>query len=212
MTRLALGLVLTLIGASSALAGNVGGTPGSTLGASLGISAGESLEARQLGHPGGVRVAEVARRSAAARAGIKPGDIILQLGGDPIASVEALALSLAGREAGKPVAVKVLRDGRERILTAHPDAGSALLGAAPTRAAELEQALEVELEQALSEGAIEWSLPNGTLVARLDGGRDFAIRVDGEQPNQRLIIEVDGRVVLDTAELDDEFVIDLELE
>lgn len=213
MNRLVTSLVFTLLTASQAVAGQPASNPDSARGAALGIEVADSLEARQHGHDGGVVVASVEPRSAAARAGIRQGDVLLQLGGDPIVSAEALARSLAAREAGKPVAVRLLRNGREKVLTAQPTAGEAQLRVdVPVVSERIERELDIALSDALAEGSLAWSLPEGSLVAKLDGGPDLSIRVNGEGDEQHLVIEIDGEVVVDTRESEGEFTIDLDFD
>lgn len=67
--------------------------------------------AQQLGYePGiGVLVVQVVRRSSAARKGIRPGDVILQLNRRPVTTVEEYAAVLSKVEAGEAVMLLVLR-------------------------------------------------------------------------------------------------------
>ncbi len=65
----------------------------------------------------GVLVAEASSGSTAARSGVERGDVIRRIGGENVATVtEALAALRAARERGKPVEVRVVRDGRERQI------------------------------------------------------------------------------------------------
>jgi S1-C subfamily serine protease len=56
-----------------------------------------------------VIVSTVEPDSSAARAGLKPGDIIVALDGAPIAGADDLVRALTGEKIGRPVAVDVLR-------------------------------------------------------------------------------------------------------
>lgn len=67
---------------------------------------------------GGVRVVEV-QEGAGARAGLRPGDIILAVGREPIASAASLGARLAGADG--PVALLVLRDGARMYLALSPE-------------------------------------------------------------------------------------------
>ncbi|UCH74526.1 MAG: RIP metalloprotease RseP [Rhodospirillales bacterium] len=65
-------------------------------------------------------VAAVAPESAAARAGIEPGDRVISVDGDPLERYE----DLAGRVAlhpGDPIEVEIERDGRTLAMTVTPD-------------------------------------------------------------------------------------------
>ncbi|HSD50625.1 MAG TPA: trypsin-like peptidase domain-containing protein [Candidatus Methylomirabilis sp.] len=61
-----------------------------------------------------VRVAEVHAGTAAERAGIRAGDLIVILGDSPIGSLDDLQLTLGRHRLGEPLAVQVFRNG-ERI-------------------------------------------------------------------------------------------------
>jgi len=63
---------------------------------------------------GAVMVGTVESHSAAARAGLRAGDIIVALDGETIAGADDLVRALTGEKIGKPVALDVLR-GTERL-------------------------------------------------------------------------------------------------
>jgi len=62
----------------------------------------------------GVMVTEVQPDSAAASAGLKPGDVIILIGNNPIASPDDLQLVLSRHPVGVPLAIDVIRS-RERF-------------------------------------------------------------------------------------------------
>jgi S1-C subfamily serine protease len=62
----------------------------------------------------GVMVTEVQPDSAAANAGLKPGDIIILVGNNPIASLDDLQLVLSRHPVGVPLAIDIIRN-RERF-------------------------------------------------------------------------------------------------
>lgn len=64
----------------------------------------------------GVYVYEVISGGAAAKAGMKSGDVILELGGVQVDKVAAVQAYLSERSPGEIVSVKVLRDNREITL------------------------------------------------------------------------------------------------
>ena len=82
--------------------------------ASLGISAQTVADAS--GQPAGVGIVRVVPGGAAATAGIQPGDIILDLAGQPVPSVAALQSVLAARKPGDRVQTRISRDGDESTV------------------------------------------------------------------------------------------------
>jgi S1-C subfamily serine protease len=83
--------------------------------ASLGIAAQTVADAA--GQLAGVGIVRVTPGGAAARAGIKPGDIITGLAGQPVASVAALQSVLAAHRPGDRVQARVSRNGTESTVT-----------------------------------------------------------------------------------------------
>lgn len=70
--------------------------------------------------PTAVRVAEVHAGTAAEQAGIRPGDLIVLLGGNPIGSLDDLQLILGRHRLGEPLAVQIVRHGERISLDVHP--------------------------------------------------------------------------------------------
>jgi aminopeptidase YwaD len=66
----------------------------------------------------GVRLGVVVPDGAAARAGMREGDIIVRLGDVPVQSFEALRAALQVRRPGDPIQVVYLRDGEDRTTQA----------------------------------------------------------------------------------------------
>lgn len=69
-----------------------------------------------LGERPAVRVSEVMAGSPAARAGLRPGDLILALAGEPVQSIPSLAAAVAARNG--PTELTVLRDGKALTVSA----------------------------------------------------------------------------------------------
>jgi serine protease Do len=65
----------------------------------------------------GALVAAVAPGGAAAKAGIEPGDVILQYNGKPIANRDELVAAVVATRPGTNVPVQVLRDKKERTIS-----------------------------------------------------------------------------------------------
>ena len=71
-----------------------------------------------LSRPVGVFVRDIHESSPADRAGLRRGDVILTIDGREVQDVEALRFRVATHAVGQAVSVGVLRDGRERSLSA----------------------------------------------------------------------------------------------
>ncbi len=66
----------------------------------------------------GVRVVELVNDSAAANAGLMPGDVILRTNGEPITSAGTFVNRIRGMSAGDEVQLALSRDGKETTLNA----------------------------------------------------------------------------------------------
>jgi S1-C subfamily serine protease len=92
----------------------------------LGVSAQTVSIARRLVHDyalpraGGALIAEVVPQSAADRAGLRAGDVVIDFGGVPIESVDALHAELSGKWIDRPVPVRILRGGVPRRVVVVP--------------------------------------------------------------------------------------------
>lgn len=73
-------------------------------------------EQARLGIKGGVRVQEVVPGQGAAKAGMQPGDVIVEVGGKKVAGADAFRGLVQARRPGETVAFKVLRGGEERFV------------------------------------------------------------------------------------------------
>ena len=70
----------------------------------------------------GALVSEVTPNSPAAAAGLKSGDIITTVGGNPVADSARLSLAIAQTTPGQKVELEILRDGKRQTVTAQVDA------------------------------------------------------------------------------------------
>jgi S1-C subfamily serine protease len=77
----------------------------------------ELLQGLGLGAPRGVYLFEVERQSPAGKAGVREGDVLLELGGKPILGQSDLLFKVAELAPGSEVAVKVLRERKERTIS-----------------------------------------------------------------------------------------------
>ncbi|MEY4733857.1 MAG: hypothetical protein RLZZ464_1923 [Pseudomonadota bacterium] len=76
--------------------------------------------ANKKGLPQGVVITGVLQNGPAAKAGIRPGDVIVQVGGHPVGNVSELLTQVAGLKPGNPTQVKVWRRQGELNLTLTP--------------------------------------------------------------------------------------------
>ncbi len=81
------------------------------------MAAALNLPKENAGHAGAL-VAEVTPDSPAAKAGIKPGDVITSVAGNAIGTPRDLAVDVAAIKPGEQAKIDVLRDGATQTLTA----------------------------------------------------------------------------------------------
>jgi S1-C subfamily serine protease len=92
----------------------------------LGISAQTTAIARRVVHDHslpsdrGVLVSEVQAGSPADTAGLRPGDVVIDFGGTPVASIDALHRELTGDRIGQPVPLRILRQSAPRRIVVVP--------------------------------------------------------------------------------------------
>ena len=85
------------------------------LGVRIQVVTKEIAEVEKLDEPKGALVASVAEKSPSAKAGIKPGDIIIEFNGTKIKEMKELPKIVAQTEVGKVVDIKVWRNKKEII-------------------------------------------------------------------------------------------------
>jgi S1-C subfamily serine protease len=76
--------------------------------------------ARRFGRQSGVEVVQVLERSPAAAAGLRPEDLIVELDGTPVTDVADIQRLMVVEKIGVAVPVRVLREGRELVLSLVP--------------------------------------------------------------------------------------------
>ena len=76
--------------------------------------------AARLGRESGIEVVEVVEESPAARAGLRPEDLIVELNGAPVQTVDDIQKLMVGELIGAQVHARVLREGSERELDLVP--------------------------------------------------------------------------------------------
>jgi S1-C subfamily serine protease len=92
----------------------------------LGISAQTTPIARRVVHDHalpsdrGVLVSAVQAGSPADTAGLRPGDVVIDFGGTPVASIDALHRELTGDRVGQPIPLRILRQSAPRRIVVVP--------------------------------------------------------------------------------------------
>jgi serine protease Do len=76
--------------------------------------------AAAVGRREGVEVMEVVQGSPAARAGVRSGDLIVELDGVPVADARDIQRLMVGEAIGRSVEARLWRDGALRTITLHP--------------------------------------------------------------------------------------------
>ena len=76
--------------------------------------------ASRLRRSSGVEVVEVVAGSPAAQAGLRPEDLIVELNGVPVQTVDDIQRLMVGELIGSQVHARVLREGSERELDLVP--------------------------------------------------------------------------------------------
>jgi S1-C subfamily serine protease len=75
---------------------------------------------QRFGRPSGLRVAEVVPNGPAARAGLRPGDLLLTAGGQPVTRAQDLQKLMFSEAIGRPLAITVMRNGALVDVIAEP--------------------------------------------------------------------------------------------
>jgi S1-C subfamily serine protease len=86
------------------------------LGAAVGPRPLPPRAAERLGRQGGVEIMQVVEGSAADRAGLQRGDLLIELDGEPVADATDLQRLMVQERIGRRVQARVLRDGVQRSL------------------------------------------------------------------------------------------------
>lgn len=88
----------------------------------LGVRSGpvteDDKEAFKLKTKIGAIISEVVRGTPAAKAGLKKYDVIIEVSGNPVKDHHDLMFKIAEIEPGTKIEIKVIRDGKEKIITA----------------------------------------------------------------------------------------------
>jgi len=131
------------------------------LGTKFGVNEGE-----------GVLVNEVFENDPAARAGMKPGDIITKLDGKTVDTPNLLSRLIAGLEPGATTHIEVVRDGKRQILSValSEKRESAVVASVPPSRSDVK--LGIDVQDLSVELAEKFKLKDakGVLIAKVDQG------------------------------------------
>ena len=153
---------------------------------------------------GGELISSVDQGSAAERAGLKQGDVIVGINGERIADNNALRNRIASTRPGTTIAVDVVRDGKPRTMHATVDQLDAKEALRSTRSGDRGSndaggfGLTVEPLTADAAQALGLRQRSGVLIAEVDP--DGAAAAAGLQEND-VILQVNGQAVKDPSEL-----------
>ncbi|KUJ74833.1 serine peptidase [Thiomicrospira sp. XS5] len=123
--------------------------------------------------PTGALVTSTAKGSAASEAGIEPGDIIVEFAGKTIHKSADLPPVVGNSPVGKPVKVKILRNGDYKTLTVRLKAldGTKVASAGGSKSSGLKNtALGVKLEAIDQETLDKLNIPFGVGVSQVQNG------------------------------------------
>jgi serine protease Do len=121
----------------------------------------------------GVLVNEVFEKDPAARAGIRPGDIITKVDGKSVETPSMLSRLIATLPPGATARIEVIRDGQRRLipvpLSERQDVPIVASLPAPSRS---EVKLGLDVQELTAELAVKFKLKEsaGVLIARVDRG------------------------------------------
>jgi serine protease Do len=172
------------------------------LGVVVGAVTRELAEALNLDRSAGALVSDVSPGGSADRAGIKPGDVILELNGQVIETWGDLPPLVGANPPGTQVKVLVSRDGKKTTFDATLDAlndGDGTQGPASASAGSAGNALGLEVETISADKRREIGNPvGGVLITRVLG--DAAFRA-GLRPGD-LVLAINNQAIADAVEFE----------
>jgi len=142
-----------------------------------------------LARPDGALVSAVEKDSAAQRAGIEAGDVILEYNGKQVANSTDLPVLVAKTKPGTPAEVKVWRNGKEKTFTLKVGELQTQKASAAMPSAEPAGKLGLSVQEMSPEQRKQLDVKGGVLVGGVQGAAakagiqrgDVVIAVNGEQ-------------------------------
>ena len=150
----------------------------------------------------GVLVADVTEDSAAEKAGLKAGDVVLELEGEPLASANELSNRVAMYKPGTTVELVIVRNGKRKTITAkldkRPEGGPTAGGGAVETQEQLGLSVQT-LTKDLAED-LGYEGVSGVVVTEVEPGSAAAEK--GIRPGT-VIMEVEREVVRNVREFNE---------
>jgi serine protease Do len=146
--------------------------------------------------PNGALVANVVPDSAAANAGVKAGDVILKLNGDPIVDAGQLSARVGATAPGDKASLEIWRDGKTQTLTATIGNAAQTASADESASASAPARLGLALRPLNPEERRQSGISGGLVVEDSEGRAAEA----GIQPGD-VVLSVDGTPVQSVAQL-----------
>jgi S1-C subfamily serine protease len=115
--------------------------PGGELGVSVRDLRGDEVARATLERAGGVVVEDVEDGSAAAKAGLKPGDIIVDFDGERVRSTRHFSRLVRETPEGRTVRATIVRGGARQTLDVTPERGDRITRAMPDVRREIERGM-----------------------------------------------------------------------
>lgn len=120
----------------------------------------------------GVLVNEVFENDPAARAGIKPGDIITKVEGKTVDTPNMLSRLIAGLDPGATTTVEIVRDGKRQVLSVSLSERreSAIVASVPPSRSEIKLGIDVQDLSADLAEKFKLKDAKGVLISKVDQG------------------------------------------
>lgn len=150
----------------------------------------------RLSSPTGALVAKVEPDSAAAHAGLQPGDVILKYNGTVVADAGQLSARVSMAAPGEQATLDIQRDGKPMTLTAKIGSASAVLASNQTGSAAQPGSLGLTLRALTADEREQAGVPGGLLVEDAQGPAAQAGIRHGD-----VVLSVDGTSVRSPSQL-----------
>jgi serine protease Do len=164
----------------------------------------EAMDELGLKEPGGALVAAIEPDAPAARAGLKPGDVIVEYGGKPVRSSDELVRMAVNSPPGSRVPLKIVRDKQPMSVDVKVDAlESADESPQPAATDDPTRGFGLTVGPVTPEIAARLRLPSGGAAIIIDVGPHSAAAAADLQPGD-VILEVNRKPVKSVSEVAEE--------